>query len=142
MWIEVQTMINSITVGVVCRHPSQLANVIERFYFKLHDIFSDLNAWKRTFYALADFNIDLFKINNCNYVRKHVDNVMSRLLIVGARLIYRSCNRLLQTFVDHIYFNESKRSFIIGVLTSDPRDHFGTFTAVSAKKCPPSNQKL
>ena len=70
-----------IKVGVVYRHPSQLASDIEFFSFKVCDIFSNLSSKKRTFYALGDFNLDLFKINNSNNVRKHIDIMMSAYCI-------------------------------------------------------------
>ena len=62
MWVEVQAISGLITVWIIYRHPKQLANDIESFFFKLQDIFSDLNFKKRTFYALEDFNFDFFKM--------------------------------------------------------------------------------
>ena len=71
-------MSGPITVEVVYGHPiSQYANDIESFSFTQRDIFSNLNSNKNTFYALGDFNFDFFKINDCNNVRKQVDNMVS-----------------------------------------------------------------
>ena len=128
MWIQVQTATDPVMVGVCCRHPTSLVEDYEQFSNKLLEIFHELNSYKRSFYALGDYNLDLMKVKTNNSVRMHVNNMISLPCKCAIELSTRITNHS-KPLIDHIYFNDFKQANYCtsGIIISDINDHYGTF---------------
>ena len=133
MWIEVRTNNEPIVIGVIYQHPTTLVNDYESFSTNLCDIFADLRDNSNAFHANGDYNTDLMQINGNHNFRKCVNNILSTSTKCVIDLPTRITNHS-KTLLDHIYVNDPKYSYTIGVLLCDLSDHMPTFVSISTKK--------
>ena len=84
-------------------------------------------------YLLGDFNLDLLKYHESEYVKTYIDVLFSsgflQLILKPTR-----CTANTATLIDHIFSNTPHRNYVSGIITSKISDHFPTFTFSSQQK--------
>ena len=103
--VDIQTKRESITVGVLCRHPDNSATTIDKFNEELNELFFVLNKSKSPFYSIGNNNINLLKISKndaiCRYASMLISCNCQCLIDVSTRVCASS-----GTLVDHVYTND------------------------------------
>ena len=118
MWIKIKTNHRRVVVGVGFRHPTNSTCRCEKFSENFLKMFYAFLFKKFSFYVVGDFNIDLHKVVESNFVTKHAYNLISlpcKCAIDLSTRITDHSKRLIQ----HIYVNDFKYSYIRGVVLSD-----------------------
>ena len=133
MWIEIKTNCGPVVVGVAYIHSTNYTCDCEKFSENLFKIFYELDFEKFPFYILGDFNIDLNKVGESNFVTKHLHGMISSpgewAIDLPAHITDHS-----KILIDHLYVNDSKHSYIGDVDLSNSGDHCGNFLIIIAKQ--------
>ena len=131
LWVDILTNKNTVTIGVVCRHPGDSTAGIDRFTDELNELFLTLNNSKSPFYCVGDFNVNLMNVSTKHLVSRYANKLIScnsRCLIDVPTRIDQTCNTLL----DHIFANDLTKPVFSGVLTNfDLSDHYSIFVIIS-----------
>ena len=107
MWLQIKTNRGFVFVGVVYRHPTNSTCDSEKFSENFFKIFYELNFEKFPIFVLGDFNIDLTKLGNSNFVTKHVHNMINSPSKCALELPTHITDHS-KTLIDHIYVNDFK----------------------------------
>jgi len=139
IFIEVFDESSKYIVGSIYRpnsvHPNLTSNEQMNQFMELFsnqvDHFSSLNS---TVYILGDFNIDLLKYHESDFVQNYADMFFSsgflQLIMKPTR-----CTSNTASLIDHIITNCKNKKLVSGILTLKISDHFPIFFS-SAKPKP------
>ena len=92
-----------------------------------------LSSLNSTVHILGDFNLDLLKYNESNFVQNYADTFFSsgflQLIMKPTR-----CTSNTATLIDHIITNCNNKKLVSGILTLKISDHFPIFFSSSKQK--------
>lgn len=111
----------NIIIGVIYRKPN---NKIDEFENKINQMLGKVHKENKICYLMGDFNIDLLKLESCDYTRRFFEILFTSSCIL---LVLRP-TRITQhtaTLIDNIFTNdiETIDSSINGIIFSDISDH-------------------
>ena len=136
--IELTSKNINCTISSIYRSPTpihglSLADQQSQFTCKLDEFLTKLNNANSKSYVFLDANIDLSKINLCNYANDYADIILSngyiQTLTKSTRIQGNS-----HSLIDHILINDLSKNPQSGIIISDISDHFFTFIEIG-KNC-------
>ena len=94
---------------------------------------------RKTLFVLGDFNIDLLKIDKCNYSQNFLLSLQSCYLFPTIDKPTRIYNNSA-TLIDNIFMNQPEPNLLSGNIISDISDHYSQFCIIPCKKNKPAKQ--
>jgi hypothetical protein len=138
LFIEVYDESCKYIVGSVYRpnsvHPNLTSNEqMNQFMELFSNQIAHLSSLNSTVHILGDFNLDLLKYNESNFVQNYADTFFSsgflQLIMKPTR-----CTSNTATLIDHIITNCNNKKLVSGILTLKISDHFPIFFSSSKPK--------
>ena len=130
LWIEFQyTKQKNIICGIIYRQHSSP----DHFLKYLESTLEHYNKKERTIFLFGDFNIDLLKLESCNYSQNFLTTLQSNYLLPTVDKPTRVYNNSA-TLIDNIFTNIPEKLASSGNIISDISDHYSQFCISSTTK--------
>ena len=123
LWIEVDIPNKR---NIICSVIYRQHNSPEMFQEYFEQKLEYYNSKGKHVVIMGDFNIDLLKINQCNYAHNFMLTLQSCSMIPYIDKPTRVHNNS-STLIDNIFINNPENMFISGNIISDVSDHFSQF---------------
>jgi len=131
LFLEIHDESSKYIVGSVYRpnsvHPNLTSNEqMNQFMELFSNQIAHLSSLNATVHIMGDFNLDLLKYNESNFIQNYADMFFSsgflQLIMKPTR-----CTSNTATLIDHIITNCNNKKLVSGILTLKISDHFPIF---------------